>query len=485
MKKLYANHDKILENGTIEVNKASFQWTPQIRWAVASLSLATLLPALGTSITSVALPTLALTFNTSFQQVQWIVLAYLLATTALIVSAGRLGDIIGRRRLLMGGLVVFTAASLLGSAAPTLWFLIAARAAQGLGAAVMLSLSMALVGETVSKQKAGSAMGLLGTMSAIGTALGPSLGGFLISGAGWRTIFLINIPPGILALFLAYHYLPDDRKRQNTERFGFDWGGTLVLASTLGAYALAVTMGNGQFGIFNVGLLLTALSGVALFVFVEARTTSPLIRLAVFRHPLLRAGFITSALVTTVLMTTLVVGPFYLSRGLRLDPAIIGMVMTVGPVVVALSGVPAGRLVDRLGTQPLTILGLILIAAGAGSLGVIPTEFGIAGYIVPLVFITFGYAVFQTANNTAVMKDIPADGRGAISGLLNLSRNLGLITGTSVMGAVFALATGTSVISQASPTAVGVGMRITFAIAAGLIVVGLASAVLSRGHAEP
>src|SRR5712692_10407448 len=168
-----------------------------VRWALASLSLSMLMPSLDTSIANVGLPTLAHAFTASFQDVQWIVLAYLLAITALIVSVGRLGDIIGRRRLLLGGISLFTAASLLCGVAPTLWLLITARAAQGLGAAVMMALTVALVGETVPKEKTGSAMGLLGTMSAIGTALGPSLGGVLIAGLGWRAIFLVNVPLGI------------------------------------------------------------------------------------------------------------------------------------------------------------------------------------------------------------------------------------------------------------------------------------------------
>lgn len=153
--------------------------TPSVRWALASLSLSMLLSSLGTSIANVGLPTLAQAFNASFQQVQWVVLAYLLAITTLIVSVGRLGDLAGRRRLLLAGIFLFTVASALCGLAPTLSLLIASRAVQGLGAAIMMALTMAFVGETVPKAKTGSAMGLLGTMSAIGTALGPSLAVFL------------------------------------------------------------------------------------------------------------------------------------------------------------------------------------------------------------------------------------------------------------------------------------------------------------------
>jgi EmrB/QacA subfamily drug resistance transporter len=436
-----------------------------------------LLSSLGISIANVALPTLAEAFNASFQEVQWIVLAYLLTITTLIVSAGRLGDIIGRRRLMLTGIFVFTLASVLCGIAPTLWLLIAARAAQGLGAAIMMALTMAFVGETVPKAKTGSAMGLLGTMSAIGTALGPSLGGVLIAGVSWRTIFLVNVPLGLLTFLLAHRTLPVDRRRPNADRPSFDTIGTLLLALTLAAYALAMTIGRGSFGPPNMALLLAAAFGMGLFVFAQARTASPLIRLAMFRDPVLSASLAMSALVSTVLMATLVVGPFYLSRALGLDAAFVGIVLSVGPLVVALTGVPAGRIADRFGARRMTIAGLIAIAAGSFILSMLPTALGIPGYIAPIVVITIGYALFQTANNTAVMTDIGADQRGVTSGLLNLSRNLGLITGASVMGAVFAFASAAIDITTADPQAVATGLRITFAVAGILIVVALAIAL--------
>jgi len=459
-----------------------------VRWALAGLALSMLLSSLGTSIANVGLPTLAQAFSASFQEVQWVVLAYLLAITTLIVSVGRLGDIIGRRRLLLTGIFLFTAASVLCGGAATLWLLIAARAAQGLGAAIMMALTMAFVGETVAKEKTGSAMGLLGTMSAIGTALGPSLGGVLIAGFGWPAIFLINVPLGILTLLLAYRYLPADRRAPETERTGvdtgvataFDTAGTLLLALTLAAYALAVTVshhdGRGSFGPLNLALLFAAAVGLGLFVLAETRAASPLVRMAMFRDPVLGAGFAMSALVTTVVMATLVVGPFYLSGALALDPTRVGLVMSAGPIVAALTGVPAGRIVDRFGAQRMGIVGLVGMAAGCSILSMLPTSFGIPGYIAPLVTITAGYALFQAANNTAVMTNSRPDQRGVISGLLNLSRNLGLITGASVMGTVFALGAATADIMAARPAAVAAGMRITFAVAAALIVVALAIA---------
>ena len=453
---------------------------PSVRWALAGLALSMLLSSLGTSIANVALPSLALAFAASFREVQWVVLAYLLAVTTLIVGVGRLGDLIGRRRLLLGGIFVFTLASVLCAVAPTLGLLIAARAAQGLGAAVMMALTMAFVGEAVPKEQTGSAMGLLGTMSAIGTALGPSLGGVLIAGFGWPAIFLVNLPLGIGALFLADRHLPADRPPPQADRSGFDPAGTLLLALTLAAYALAMTAvqpnGRGSFGALNLALLLVAALGGGLFVLAETRAASPLVRLALFREPVLGTGFAMSALVTTVVMATLVVGPFYLSAALGLDTARVGLVMSSGPIVAALTGVPAGRLVDRLGAGRMSIVGLVAMALGCALLSVLPTRFGIPAYVAPLVVITAGYALFQAANNTAVMTTIPPEQRGVVAGLLNLSRNLGLITGASVMGAVFALGSATADILAAPAAAVATGMRISFAVAAGLIVVALAIA---------
>ena len=459
------------------------QQTPSIRWALASLSLSMLLSSLGTSIANVGLPTLAQVFNASFQHVQWIVLAYLLAITTLIVSVGRIGDITGRRRLLLVGIGVFTLASALCGLAPTLWLLIGARALQGIGAAIMMALTMAFVGETVTKAKTGSAMGLLGTMSAIGTAMGPSLGGLLIDGFGWQAIFLITVPLGLLTLVLAHRYLPADRQQPKTDRAGFDPLGTLLLALTLAAYALAMTLGRGSFGPLNIALLLAAGGGACLFVFTEARVTSPLIRLAMFRDPVLSGSLAMSLLVATVMMATLVVGPFYLAHGLGLDAVLVGLVLSVGPFVAALTGVPAGRIADRFGAYRMTLAGLFAMAIGCLMLSVLPESFGIGGYLLPMVVITIGYALFQTANNTVVMADVQPDQRGVISGMLNLSRNLGLITGASVLGAVFALASAAADMATARPEAVANGLRITFAVALVLIVVALATALGSRALA--
>lgn len=451
------------------VNRAS-----SVSWALAGLSLSMLMASLDTSIANAGLPAIARGLSATFQQAQWIVLSYLLAVTALIVSVGRLGDIVGRKRLLLIGVSLFTMASIACGASPTLGVLIGARAVQGLGAAMMMALTVALIGETVPKERSGSGMGLLGMMSAIGTALGPTLGGLLTSGLGWRAIFLVNVPVGIVAFVLAFQYLPDDAKGSNATEIGYDISGTVLLVVTLSAYALAMTLGRGGFGSINVALLAIALVGLTLFLRVEARVKSPLIRLAIVRNSEMRISLLSSAVVSTVMMSTLVVGPFYLSGALGLNAMQVGLALSVGPVVVALNGVPSGRLADRFGAPKVIVFGLICMVGGAFLLAMSSPAQGIVGYLAPIVVVTAGYALFQTANNTSIMSGISHDQRGLISGMLNLSRNLGLITGAAAMGALFASFSGFGGATVADPSSIAMGMRVTFAVAAVLVAIALA-----------
>ncbi|WP_372016585.1 MFS transporter [Tistrella mobilis] len=452
------------------------------RTGLAGLALSMLTASLGVSIANVALPTLAQALDVPFQAVQWVVLAYLLAVTVAIVGAGRLGDALGRRRVLSAGLVLFALASAASALAPSFDLLIAGRALQGLGAAVLMALTLALVRETVTAERTGAAMGLLGTTSAIGTALGPSMGGLLIAAAGWRAVFIVLVPAALAALLLIRRGLPaapaPGPAAPTAPRPGLDLPGTLVLAVSLGAYALAMTRPHGLDTMAFILLAIAAL-GVTIFLGVERRARAPLIRPAALCEPLLAAALICNLLIATVIMTTLVVAPFYLSHTLGLDTARVGLVMSVGPVLSALTGLPLGRLVDRGDAGLMAIAGLAAMAAGAALLAVLPGWFGLPGYLAGILVLTPGYQLFQAANNTQVMATVPADRRGVTSGMLGLARNLGLVTGAAVMGAVFAAAAGGNV-TTAGADAVARGLRVTFATAALLMLAGIVIALVGR-----
>lgn len=379
-----------------------------------ALALSMLLASLGTSIANIALPALGGAFAAPLDQVRWVVVAYLAGLTVTTAVAGRLGDRLGLRRMHLAGLALFAGASLLCGLAPNLPLLVASRIAQGAGAAFMMILSMALARETADDAHVGRAMGLLGTVSALGTALGPSLGGVLLATVGWRAIFVAQIPLALLALALVWVSIPPEAGRP--------------------AVSASAPM--------NASALLPNL--------------------------------IVNLLVAAVMMTTLVVGPFYLGVGLGLPEPAVGLVMSVGPLISILSGVPSGRAVDAAGAPRVLAAGLILLVAGAMLLAALPGLLGVTGYLLAIVVLTPGYQLFQAANNTAAMAGVPREQRGAAAGYLGLSRNLGLIVGASAMSSVFAFGVGSPDILHASPDAIASGQLITFAVASGLMLVALA-----------
>lgn len=445
---------------------------------LAALSLAMLLPSLGTSIANVALPTLAASFDATMAEVQWVVISYLLAVTSLIVGAGRLGDIVGRSRLLLMGIGLFAAASAACAVAPGLWHLVAARAVQGLGAAVMMALTIAMVGDLVPKDRTGRAMGLLGTVSAVGTALGPSLGGALIAGFGWSAVFAVMAAIGGVTLLVGRVLLPSDATGEQ-QPARFDLVGMVLLALALFAAAATLTLGSRLSGPTFAAAASLSVLGLVAFVRHQASVPTPLVRIELLHNRAIGTGLLSMTLVSAIMMATLVVGPFYLSGSQGLGTVQTGVVMSVGPGVAALTGTPAGRLIDRLGSARVVLAGLVVLTAGAFLMTVLPGRFGVGGYVASLVMVTFGYAMFQAANTTAVMQATTSDQRGVTSALLGLSRNLGLIAGASAMGMIYAM--GSRVVEAVGLRSGGEsGLQATFAVAIVLAMLALGSALWGR-----
>jgi MFS family permease len=426
-----------------------------------------LLSSLGTSIANVALPQMAAGFSAPFATVQWVVIGYLLSLTVLSAGAGRLGDRIGHGRALRYGTALFTVAAMAAALAPQVGWLIAARMVQGAGAAAMTVLPMALLRETAGPERLGRAMGLLGTASAIGIGLGPAVGGFLIAAFGWRAVFWVLTGMGLVALGVAPRPVAVARPKAGAV---LDPRGAGLFALAISAFALAATLHSGW---ISVGLLV--LSVVALLVFrrVERDAVHPFFPRGAFADALLRRGLMANALVSAVMIMTLVVGPFYLSHGVGLDAAMVGLAMTLGPVMSSLSGIPAGRLVDRFGAAGAAQLGVALMAVAVTAIAVMAPMLGLWGYLGGVVFLSPGYQLFLAANTTQVLLTAGEGQRGATSGLLGLSRNLGLISGAAGMGALFAWAVGQSDVTTAASAQIIRGTSASFAAAAGLLIVAV------------
>ncbi len=279
--------------------------------------------------------------------------------------------------------------------------------------------------------------------------------------------------------------MPAGGRRRNL-RSRFDWTGTIVLVAVLVAYALATTQSRTRgFGDGAVlGLLIGAAIGAAIFVVLQARATAPLVDLRMFRDVRLASGAATSLLVAAIMMTTLLLAPFFLSRAVGLASENIGLVMAVGPLTAALVGVPAGWLSDRVGATWTMAAGLVGLTAGVFWMSHVPMDVGVIGYALRVAVISGSYGFFQTPNNAAVMAAARPDQRGVVSSLLNLSRNLGFITGASLIGTVFAGALqgpgqGTADVANASPEALTRGMHAAFGLATGMSLVALVLAALT------
>lgn len=445
--------------------------------ATAGLAMPMLLSAMGGSIANIALPSLLAAFSASVAEVQWVIIAYLLATTVAIVPAGYLGDRFGRGPVLLAGLAVFTFASLACAFAPTLTALIAARAIQGLGAAVLSTLTLSLMRDVSASHRLGASMGVLGSMSAIGTTLGPFAGGMVISAFGWPAAFLLLVPPAGLSFILVMRIVPG-RTARMANAGKPDVMGIALLAVTLTAAALALGRSAAVPVSWSWMLALLTAIGAAAFVMAESRAAAPIVSLAALRNPAFASSLISNVLVAAIMMTTLVIGPVFLTSGLGLGAAAAGLVMSAGPAASMASGVFAGRLADRFGTRRIVLAGLVQMMAGGMALALLPLSLGVAGYVVALFVLTPGYQLFLAANNAGVMAQAPAEHRGQISGLLNLSRNLGFIVGASGMGAVFALA----LPAASSPPAPAVvsAASLTYVAAAGLA--ALAFVIMAFGQ---
>ncbi|MBK0328135.1 MFS transporter [Rhodobacteraceae bacterium F11138] len=445
-----------------------------------ALAAASLTASLGISIASVLLPTLTRSFAVTVSHAQWVVLAYLVAVTVTIVSAGRLGDLFGHRRVMLTGLIVFAAASILGATAQDLGLLILGRALQGVGGAILITLSMSIARGMVPAGHLGAAMGLLGTTSAAGTALGPSLGGLVLAWGDWRMAFWLLAGFAVLTLVLVVLAIRPDRTRSQPSFRSLDLPGTAVLIVALAAYSLGTSGGASGVPVSPVVLLTGALSATALFVVIETRARAPLVPMTVFKDRMTAVGFAMNILVGTVMMATLVVGPFFLTFSLGLDEAVVGLVLAIGPVVAALCGMPAGRLTDRFGARRVMFAGLAQTVFGLLCLALLPRCFGVGGYIAALVLLTPAFQMFLAANNTAVMSGASREQRGRLSGLLGLSRNLGLMTGASAMSTLFVAVMGTGDAAEAPIANVSHAFTMTFFVAAVLSVAALGLAVWSN-----
>jgi MFS transporter, DHA2 family, multidrug resistance protein len=405
---------------------------PQRYWSVAAIWLAMSMAVLDSAIANVALPTIAREYAANPTSAIWVINAYQVAIIMLLLPLASLGEILGYRRVYMGGLGVFVAASLGCFFAPSLAGLAAWRFFQGFGAAAIMAINGALVRHTYPSNKLGKGIGLNSIVVAVSSAAGPAIAAAVLAVASWRWLFAINIPIGIAAVAIGIRSLPVT----HVSRRAFDWRSALLNALTLAAIFFAVEdLIDHQVGYFTVVAVAVALAAGTILVRIARKAADPLIPFDLLRLRVLRSSYAASMCAFAGHMIALTALPFYLQHRFGYSNAVTGLLITAFPLAICVSAPMSGSLADRFSARWLAVFGLGLFGCGYGlfALGEIGTRFGVAAC---LAACGFGFGLFQSPNNRIMMSRTPVRRSGAGAGMLAMSRLVG-----QTSGAVFAALT--------------------------------------------
>lgn len=450
---------------------------PRARWGVLlAIGLGTFMSALDGSVVNIVLPVVRQSFGASVATVEWVVTIYLLVVSGLLLSVGRLGDLRGHRSVYTTGFLIFLLGSALCGLAPSVGLLIAARAAQAFGASMLFANSPAILTKSFPSEMRGRALGLQATMTYLGLTVGPSVGGWLTTALGWRSVFFINLPVGLLALALALRFVPRDAGGGAAE--GFDLRGALTFTAGLVALLLALNQGHawGWTALPTLALVTGAAVLLALFVVLERRVPAPMVDLNLFRSRTFSAAAASALLNYICVYTILFLMPFFLLQARGLTPARAGLLLTAQPLLMAIVAPLSGSLSDRVGTRLPSVLGMGVFGLGLLLLSRLGLDSSNGVIVGALAIAGLGIGVFVSPNNSALMGAAPAHRQGIAAGILALARNVGMVLGVGFAGAVFTTLLGRSTGGEAS--AIVAGMRTSFLLAAGIAAAGMGIAAL-------
>ncbi len=409
------------------------------KWAVLLLvAIGVFIATLDSSIVNISLPTIAHDFGVPLNgAIEWVIISYLVATAAVLLTAGRLADMIGRKAIWAVGLFVFTGSSALCGAAPSLGFLIAARATQGLGSALLFSSSPAMLTNAFPPQERGRALGLNAVTASIGVSVGPPLGGIITAYLSWRWIFYVNVPIGILGVLLTLRLLTEKFHRNPGK---FDPIGAVMLGIGLSSLTAALSFGQ-ELGwsspIFIAGIVI-GIIGLGLIPFVERRVANPIIDMNMLRNRVFLSANISLILSFLASFAVSFLMPFYLEQLRGFPTQIVGLLLTPLPIIIALVAPISGSLADRLGsTRWLASGGLTIACVGLILLSQLNAHSSVFDIIWRLLVVGIGAAMFQVPNNSALLGSAPPQQRGSASGFLATGRSMGQSLSVALAGAVF------------------------------------------------
>jgi EmrB/QacA subfamily drug resistance transporter len=411
------------------------------KWYVmAAIAMGVFLATIDGSIVNIALPTLVRELGEPLAVVEWVVLAYLLTVTTLMISMGRLADMIGKKPLYLAGFVLFTLGSALCGASNSVGMLIGFRVFQAVGAAMMMALGTAIVTESFPVQERGKALGITGLMVSVGVIAGPTFGGLILEHLRWNWLFLVNVPIGLVGIPMVFRFVPDIKPRGKQR---FDYWGALLLLVSLCCFLLALSIGQelGYGSPIILGLFGLFLLFFAILMRIELTVSQPMIDLSLFRNGWFSVNLVTGFMTFVASAGTVLLVPFFLQDILGLSPRSAGLLMAINPVAIGVVAPISGALSDRIGSRKLTTAGLLVLIIGYWTISGITQNISLWEFALRALPIGIGMGLFQSPNNSAIMGTAPRERLGVVSGMLSISRTLGQMVGISVVSAMWVLFT--------------------------------------------
>jgi EmrB/QacA subfamily drug resistance transporter len=407
-------------------------------WTLGSMCFALFMIMLDNTVVNVALPSIQRDLHASLSALEWTLNAYTLTFAVLLVTGGRLGDIFGRRRLFLFGVIVFGISSLLIGLAADDTMLVAFRAVQGIGAAFMMPATLSLISNAFPPEQRGTAIGTWAGVSALALAIGPVVGGFLTQDVSWRAIFFINPPIAVAAV--AVTLFATRESRDETVGRTVDYPGIAALTVGLTAFVLALIQGNSwHWGSARiVALFALAVLGLAAFVAIELRVRAPMLDFAFFRSRTSAGANLVAFLVTFAMFSQFFFMTLYMQNILHYSPLQTGVRFLPSTLVIIVMGPLAGRLTDRIGSRPLITLGLALVAGALGLQSTLNIHTGYGLLLPGFILMGLGMGLVMSPMSTAAMNAVDRTKAGAASGVLSMSRMVGGSVGLAIMGALVA-----------------------------------------------
>lgn len=400
------------------------------RWKILTVVLlGPFMATLDSSIVNVALPDMANKLSVGINTIQWVVTSYLIVISALVLIFGRIADIIGKTTVFQNGFIVFSIGSLLCGISTKVEFLIFSRVIQAIGAAMTMSSNQGIIADTFPKNERGRALGLSATTVAIGTMLGPPIGGIMVELINWQSIFLINVPIGILAFLFGRKMLPKEEKKGDIKSFDLKGAVLFIIFIVSLFWSLLSGEKRGWEDIYILSSFAIACGSFIIFYFVEKGKKNPMLDFSIFHNKLFDVSIFCAFVSFTVIFCNNIIHPFYLQYVMKISPGKAGILMMVFPLSAGIIAPISGYISDKIGSEILTFLGLTATTIGLLLIGFLNTNSTYTDIIIRIAILGFGNGLFQSPNNSIVMSLVPKDKLGIAGSINALVRNMGMVFG--------------------------------------------------------